>query len=242
MQAIDLYHLLTKRRFVVLLIALSVRLLLFPLFQALFPSVGSYALRSLAGILFICILLSALLAASQTRTTLIISLCLLLTGIALDGICSFSGASVLASIGNAVDAVFLVWCVVLIVSWVFTVKRVTFDTIAASLSAYLMIGLAWGSLYAVIERLHPGSFINASVANVLSAARQGELPAVYFSMVTLSTLGYGDIVPATDSVRMLVVAEALLGQIYLAVLVARLVGMHLSGALSAQTMRSQRRS
>jgi len=237
-----LYHRLAKYRFVVLLIALSVRLLLLPLFQAIFPSAGSGVLRSLTGLLFIWILLSALVAASQTRRSLIISLALLLIGITVDGMGVFWPGPVLASIGGAVDAVFLVWCVVLILFRVFTVTRVTFDTIAASLCAYVLIGLAWGSLYAVIERLHPESFIYTSAPDASSDSGQDAFPAVYFSMVTLSTLGYGDVVPGTSSLRLLVCGEALMGQIYLAVLVARLVGMHLAESLNARVVAPRRDS
>lgn len=92
----------------------------------------------------------------------------------------------------------------------------------AALSAYLIAGHFFGMLYATMDRIWPGSFTIAGVASdPLELA-----DAIYFSFVTMTTLGYGDIVPVASGVRGIVVVEAVVGQLYLAVLVARLVGLH----------------
>lgn len=96
------------------------------------------------------------------------------------------------------------------------------ERIFAALDAYLLAGLNFGVGYWVIELLGPGS---------LRGPTEMDLPgSIYFSFVTLATLGYGDIVPLTGATRALAVLEAVGGQMYLAVLVARLVSLYSSNA------------
>ena len=99
------------------------------------------------------------------------------------------------------------------------------EHIYAALSAYLLAGLSFGVLYWALEHAWPGSlYYGGSVVDSLS-----ESDSVYFSFVTLATLGYGDFVPKTDVARGLVILEAVAGQLYLGVMVARLVSLYVSG-------------
>jgi hypothetical protein len=103
-------------------------------------------------------------------------------------------------------------------------ERVTGDTLCGAIAVYLMIGLTWSLGYVLLEYLRPGSYQLAAVA-----ARQATgKDLLYFSYVTLATLGYGDVVPVTDGARSLAVLEGLCGTIYMAILVARLIGLHLA--------------
>jgi hypothetical protein len=96
------------------------------------------------------------------------------------------------------------------------------ERLSAALSTYLLAGHVFGVCYWQVEQLRAGSFA-AGGAPVVAGTL--DLPTcVYFSFVTLATLGYGDIVPLTPTARGLAVCEAIIGQLYLAVLVARLVG------------------
>ncbi|MEM6731074.1 MAG: ion channel, partial [Myxococcota bacterium] len=90
---------------------------------------------------------------------------------------------------------------------------------------YLLAGIAWGFFYAVLETLQPGSFGGSYRA---VAGKDVVTPLIYFSFVTLTTLGYGDISPLSGFARAFATLEAALGQIYLTVLVARLLGFHVS--------------
>lgn len=119
------------------------------------------------------------------------------------------------------------WTVIALLSAAFALRyalrstRVDAEHLYAALSAYLLGGVFFGALYHGVAHVWPGSF-NASVAT-------GALPlpdAIYFSFVTLATLGYGDLVPVTGIARGLAVIEAVSGQLFLAVLVARLVSSH----------------
>lgn len=100
--------------------------------------------------------------------------------------------------------------------------RITGEHIFAALSAYLLAGLFFGMTYWGLELVMPGSFGGPS-----DFTRES---AIYFSFVTLATLGYGDFLPKTDMMRGLVVFEVIGGQLFLAVMIARLVGLSAGSA------------
>jgi hypothetical protein len=94
------------------------------------------------------------------------------------------------------------------------------ERIFAALDTYLLAGLIWGVGYWLIDQIWPASFGPVSESPIPLAH------AIYFSFVTIATLGYGDIVPVSDLARGLAILEAVSGQFYLAVLVARLVSLY----------------
>ncbi len=100
-------------------------------------------------------------------------------------------------------------------------QKVTVNVLHATLCLYLIIGLFWGSLYTLLNELSPGAYSGALLDNV-----QGDSLHVfnYFSMVTLTTLGYGDITPQNPGAGALCQMEAIIGQFFTAVVVAWLVG------------------
>jgi hypothetical protein len=108
-------------------------------------------------------------------------------------------------------------------------KQVTSETISMAICAYLLLGLTWGLLYIVMFERQPGAFNFGESRTVTSLADEQEyFPLlIYFSLTTLTTLGFGDITPVTLQARYAAVAEGITGQLYLAILVARLVGMRL---------------
>jgi hypothetical protein len=98
-------------------------------------------------------------------------------------------------------------------------RTVSGEQIYAALSAYLLAGFFFGQLYWVLEQFWPGSIVVGG-----SAAPGSVSTTIYFSFVTLASLGYGDVLPISDPARGLAMAEVVGGQLYLAVMVARLVG------------------
>lgn len=94
------------------------------------------------------------------------------------------------------------------------------EHIFAALDAYILAGIAFGVGYWSLEAIVPGSF-STGAAHAMTPPR-----AVYFSFVTQATLGYGDIVPLSEAAQGVVVAQGVGGQMYLAVLVARLVSLY----------------
>jgi len=132
----------------------------------------------------------------------------------------------------ALTASFLGLTAALILTNILTADRVTIDTMLGGLCVYLLFGVLWVSLYSALEYVMPGSFemegtaVSALTESRPEAHRYPEL--LYFSFVTLTTLGYGDVVPTNSMARALATGEAILGQVYLAVFVASLVGLHLA--------------
>ena len=105
------------------------------------------------------------------------------------------------------------------------VNNISANRIVGAICVYLMLGVIWALCYALLEAMVPGSFKGLTEQ---AASSSWNPDWVYFSFVTLTTLGYGDISPLTYSARALSYFEAIVGQFYLAVLVAGLVGAYLS--------------
>jgi voltage-gated potassium channel Kch len=115
---------------------------------------------------------------------------------------------------------------VTILGYVLRGGRVTADKIFAAICVYLLIGYAWAFGYALLDEIAPGAF-----ANLTETSRHDHVARVtelrYLSFMTLTTVGYGDIVPRSPMARTMTMLEAVMGQIYLTVLIARLVGLHI---------------
>jgi len=113
---------------------------------------------------------------------------------------------------------------------VLTQEKVTSNSVFGSLCVYLLLGYLWSIVYVLIEYYVPGSFLSDGLPMELQGSSFSDIinNFIYFSFVTISTLGYGDIVPATEESRMVAVLEAVCGQLFLVVLVANLVGRHSS--------------
>jgi voltage-gated potassium channel len=121
----------------------------------------------------------------------------------------------------------MIWTVVALIAagvalrFAFGARSVDRQHVDAALSAYLLTGVFFGSFYWVLEQIQPGTFTSPGDFSPNSA--------IYFSFVTLATLGYGDIVPRTDVARGLAIVEGVGGQLFLAVLIARLVSLYARG-------------
>ena len=133
---------------------------------------------------------------------------------------------------SSVIVLILYFCVT-ILTYVLRGARITLDKIFAAVCVYMLLGYAWTFAYALVNDLQPGSFVAASPLNPSEYVAH-VLALRYFSFMTLTTVGYGDIVPQGATARTLASLEAVTGQIYLMVLVARLVGLHIVHAHSGK--------
>jgi len=138
----------------------------------------------------------------------------------------------LSQVAMVLLTLFLLYTTVTVLLRIFAEETVTMDTLSNALCVYLLMGYLWGSLYGLIYLLTPDGF--RLPMGWTPATEQGiatDVPMnfmTYFSFTTLTTLGYGDVLPISGSARAAVVLEAVLGHFYLAVLVARLVGLHIA--------------
>ncbi|NIS50673.1 MAG: two pore domain potassium channel family protein, partial [Phycisphaerae bacterium] len=129
----------------------------------------------------------------------------------------------LLTIGYICGLVVFAFAVISILTFIFSQQVVTRQTISAAVAVYLLIALMWTFIYRLIENLYPESF---AVAH--DKLQDAENIYLYFSLVTITTLGYGDITPVGRQALSLSVLEAITGQIYLVVVVAWFVGMYVS--------------
>jgi hypothetical protein len=130
----------------------------------------------------------------------------------------------IARVASILLIVYFAYTIVLVAAHVLRNPRVNRDTLYGALSIYLLMGLSWAGIYSYIMINRPGSF----------AVAHGEMDAVYFSFTTLTTLGYGDIVPVTTVARSLAILEAIAGVIFMAVAIARLVSLYRPEAAPAE--------
>jgi len=213
-------------RFLVLLVTLILLLVIQPM-------VNGFSLRGpVFDVLYSLVLVAAILSLCQerwpTRLALILGIPALL-GRWLAYMLASSGDDVVALTDHFVEIFFLGFVAVMILRAILTQGSISIDSIFGAVCAYLLLGLAWGSLYSVIEVLQPGSFQAAGelADSVKSEESRGPV-LVYYSFVTMTTVGYGDITPVSPPARTLSWLEAMMGQFYIAVLVAFLVGIRVS--------------
>jgi len=119
----------------------------------------------------------------------------------------------------------------IVLARVFAAGPVNVHRIQGAVCAYLLLGLIWATAYSIAQVVHPGA-IQLPASHTEDAKQGAEL--VYYSFVTLTTLGYGDMTPTIPATRSLAVLEALVGQLYPAILIARLVSLQLSGRENAK--------
>ncbi len=174
----------------------------------------------------ILVLLSCMRAVVQKKSMLVFIILLGVLNII------FSGIEAVGPLGNqsliivelGVRLLYYLLVLFSILRKVLDKSPVTTDKICGALSAYLLIGMIWALIYAMFQIVEPNSF---SVPEGMQTERAMAFWALYFSFVSLTTIGYGDITPLTPAAQTYAFLEAVFGQIFLTVLVARLVALHI---------------
>ena len=200
--------------------------------DALAPNEG--ARSAFADLMLSVVLVAALVETVRAGRRAVVALVLGVPAIALRIVSIFAGDSM--AISTAVLTItimflgFLIWNLLHDVS---KGERSTSERIFGALCAYIFIGLLFAALYTHLEFRQPGTFSTSQALATEGGVPESELFPLftYFSFVTLTTLGYGDISPVAEHARTLAWLEALLGQLYLAVMVAGFVGRHISESL-----------
>jgi hypothetical protein len=176
----------------------------------------------LADVLFTAIFLSVIYAARREHYNFWVAILLATFGFAGRIHVRLSDPETLPIMVNASAMLFFIYTLINVGSHIWSERhRVNHDVIFAAVSAFLLLGIVWTYAYFFLDMANPLSF----------KGPQAELNRddfFYFSFVTLATLGYGDIVPVTRPARSLAILEALMGQLYLAILIARLVGAYVA--------------
>jgi len=174
--------------------------------------------------LFSLVLLAAVLAVAQHKAVLVITIVLAIPAIVGRWINHFEPHIVSPVIFLTAALILIAYVVANLLRFVFRAPSVDMEVLCASISAYLMLGLLWAIAYWLVDQLTPGG---AFSFNTNSGPRSiNGFTGFYFSFITLSTVGYGDITPVSRAARWLAAMEAMTGLLYVAVLIARLVSLY----------------
>jgi voltage-gated potassium channel len=218
-------------RFTVLLMTILTFLVAQPIF------LGHAFAENLVSLWISIVLLAALYAFRSARIYFVIALVLLVPSLGGRIALLFTSNPTLEIVSAMSSSLFLAVTVIALISRLFIVKSVTLDTISAGICAYLLTAVAFAYSFAVVELRHPGSFS----AELFERTGHGApLLAsfhnfLYYSFVCLTTTGFGDIAPVSGGARSLSVMESVFGQLYVAILIARLVSLQV-----AQSMMKER--
>ncbi len=184
---------------------------------------GFIGLRLFMEILFSIIFIATIYAVSQNKLHIIIATILLIPALIAVWTPDIPRHNIQLTFGYLCGLIVLAFAIISILKYIFTQETVTRQNISAAVAVYLLLALMWTFIYRIIDNLYPGSF--AVAHDSLSGAENVYL---YFSLVTITTLGYGDITPIGSQAIALSVLEAITGQIYLVVVVAWFVGLYVS--------------
>jgi hypothetical protein len=127
---------------------------------------------------------------------------------------------------RAAGLLFIGFVVIQLLRFIVYAPRVDSEVLCAAVAGYLLSGLAWSLAYTLLSRLDPNSFV--FTLGPKSDQSMNAFTGLYFSFITLSTVGYGDIVPVSSVARMLAIVEAMFGMFYMTLLIARLVSLYSS--------------
>ena len=223
-RSLSLREIYLRRRFFILLVSLLALILVTPLVE------GSGGITMVWNIFLTGILLSGVHAVSdKKRNVYIASLLALPMLVYLWSAYFMESNRYMVIFGSLCGVLFFAYMIVNILFFIFRQDKVTRDLISGAVVVYLLMAIMWNFIYRMVETAHPGSF------TISAADIQDRVRFVYFSLVTITTLGYGDIVPTTSLASSVATLEAVVGQLYLVTTVAWLVGVHV-------TQRTERKS
>jgi voltage-gated potassium channel len=208
------------RRFstVQLLVALVVLLISAPFVEEL---EGGHFILS---VLFSLVLLAGVFAVANRKRSLAIALTLAIPAITARWINQLRPDLVHASVFLVFALVLLAFVIGHLLHFVLRAPVVNVEVLCASIAAYLMLGLMWTVAYWLVDQVTPGGAFSFNTHR--GAQSMNGFTGFYFSFITLSTVGYGDITPVSQAARWLAAMEAMTGLLYVAVLIARLVSLY----------------
>ena len=204
-----------RLRFFWLLVALLLLIVLGPVAEV--TGLGGVTLL----ILFSLLLLASAYVASERLWGLIAAVGLAVPWAVLTWFQPFAGDVTNALVADGLAISLLLYTLGLLLHRIVAVKESNFDILCGAAAVYLLIGVVWGVWFRFLESLMPGSFVLTGTGEAI-----GWSNFIYFSLATLTTLGYGDITPVSPVARVWATLEAVAGVLYVALLISRLVSLY----------------
>ena len=210
-----MHRVIEERRDLFLLLSLLLIILMHPVLD------HGVLRRLLLGLLTFVPLILAAMKMAQRKSLVWPYVPLISSAVIFGAVGTILGSHSLVTLQWAITTATFALSVVGLFSYLRKAHSVTGGHLYTAASIYLLLGMLWFALYSAIEGIHPGSFLQTTAG---LTNRPSDL--LYFSLATLTTLGYGDIVPVSGGVRMLATLEAAAGVLYVAITVALLVSAY----------------
>ncbi len=215
-----------KDRFVSLLISLIVLL-------AGYPIVTELGLQKIYGLLLAAQLIISVYSIGDSKSHLWTAVSLCLPGFALQLVSVTHPTRGTMLLADIAVALFLGYVIVVIYRAILKEASFSENNIAGAISVYLLIGVFWAVVYNIVAVLQPQSFSDFELLEVGGTVRYaGGADFLYFSFVTLTTLGYGDITPDTPVAQTAAWMEGVVGQLYVAITIATLVSVQVADTMA----------
>jgi hypothetical protein len=180
------------------------------------------------------VLVAGVLAVGRSHRTLVLAVVLMLPAVAARWITRFWPDLLPPVVHNVAALVFIIFVEYQLLHFILRAPRVNSEVLCAGVSGYLLLGIIWMSAYMVVSRLCPVNLAHPELnpftftAGMTTPHTLSQFEAYYFSFITLTTVGYGDIMPLSNGARTLAMMEAMTGTLYIAVLISRLVALYTS--------------
>jgi voltage-gated potassium channel len=173
-------------------------------------------------VLLTLVMLSAVLAVGGRRRVLITALALLVPALTGKWVDHLHPGLVSPEFFLVATVLYFGFVVANLLRFILVAPKVDLNVLSAGVAGFLMVGLLWTPAYLAVARVNPGAFsLPASAGGTMDG-----FSAFYFSFMTLTTVGYGDITPVSRAARVLALTEAITGMFYIAVLISRLVSVY----------------
>lgn len=177
-------------------------------------------------VLMTLVLVFAVLAVGGNRRTLLWAILLVIPAVVGRWLNHANPDLLAGEVHRVAELVFLGFVVGHLLRFVLRAPRVNAEVLCAGIAGYLMLGLIWMVAYMLVEKAIPGAFLYT--AGAPSQRTMDGFSSFYFSFATITTVGYGEIVPVANIARMLAVMEAVTGMFYVTVIISRLVALYSS--------------
>ena len=180
--------------------------------------------KAIDSALITMMLIMGVLAVGRSHRTLVLAVALMLPAVATRWANHVWPKTVPEELTSITALVFIGFVEFQMLRFIFRAHKVNTEVLCAGLAGYLLLGVLWMSAYRLVSDLNVGAF--AFTVGATSPHTLSQFEAYYFSYITLSTVGYGDIAPLTPGARTLAMTEAMTGTLYMAVLISRLVALY----------------
>jgi hypothetical protein len=190
-------------------------------------------------VLMTLVLTTGVLTVSSGRLTMALAILLVLPALVGKWLNHFWPDQVPPGLFLVAAVIFVSFVISRLLAYILRAPAVNNEVLCAGISAYLMLGLAWALAYMVVGQLVPDAFSFSGPAH--AAHSMLGFTAFYFSFITLTTVGYGDIIPVAPAARMLAIMEAMTGTLFVGMLIARLVSLYSSAPKPGSSALPERR-